>query len=259
MGLFFNTREGAGISKDAPQKKGIARFFELLRINLSKIATANFLYVVLSLPVLTIGLGQVGMTYVCRQISRDQHTFVISDFFETIKKNWKQGLAMGIIDLLVYFLLFYDLFWSYTNVKNGMLFKIYFCLAIAMLILYIFSGFYRYFMIITFNMTLPKIIKNSFLFVVLGVWRNLIIALVLLLFGGIIFAIACFSNSVALAVLILMYITFLPAFICYVQQFCIFGPIQKILIDPYYKDHPNDDIEFRKQLGLILEETEEFE
>ncbi len=259
MGIFFNNKEGVGIPKDAPQKKGVARFFELFFLNLSKLLTANILYVLISVPILTYGIGQVGLTYVCRAASRDQHTFPVSDFFETIKKNWKQALPMGIIDIAAYLLMFYNLFWSYQGVKQNTGFAIYFCITIASLIIYTFSSYYRYFMIITFNMKLTKIIKNSFLFVILGVWRNLIISGVLLIFYGIIFAVFCYSNSLALGIAILAHIVFFPAFSSFLQQFCIFGSIKKVMIDPYYKDHPNDDIQFRKQLGLEVPEEEKTE
>ena len=46
-------------------------------------------------------------------------------------------------------------------------------------------------------------------------------------------------------------------------QFCTFHSIKKYIIDPYYEEHPDEDIEKRHDLGLktqadeIAEQTEE--
>ena len=55
MGLFFNyDRPGPGVDKNAPKKKGVALYFELLGRNLSKLILANMLYFVVSIPVVIL-------------------------------------------------------------------------------------------------------------------------------------------------------------------------------------------------------------
>ena len=54
----------------------------------------------------------------------------------------------------------------------------------------------------------------------------------------------------------LMYIFFLPAFRSFLIQFTIFPLVKRAIIDPYYKEHPNEDIDKRNDLNLEVSEEE---
>mgnify|MGYP002513426451 CR=1 FL=1 len=90
FGLFNYEKEGPGISKNAPKKKTFIVFFETFFRNFWKFITINLVYVIISLPQITSGLASAGFTHVARNTARDKHSFGLSDFFDTIKKNWKQ-------------------------------------------------------------------------------------------------------------------------------------------------------------------------
>ena len=56
--------------------------------------------------------------------------------------------------------------------------------------------------------------------------------------------------------IVLVLVTFLlictfPTYRYLMIQFVAFPAIKKYMIDPYYEEHPNDDIEKRKNLGLL--------
>ena len=110
FGLFNYEKEGPGISKNAPKKKTFIVFFETFFRNFWKFITINLVYDLISVPVLTNGLASAGLTNVTRNIARDKHSFGLSDFFDTLKKNWKQALPAGIINTLVYAMLFFDIY-----------------------------------------------------------------------------------------------------------------------------------------------------
>ena len=101
FGFLDPTREGPGIRKDAPKKKAFFVFFETFFRNFFKFVSINLVYVVMSLPIITHGMASAGITNVTRNIARDKHSFGLSDFFETIRKNWKQALAVGVINTIV--------------------------------------------------------------------------------------------------------------------------------------------------------------
>ena len=94
MALFKKDydRPGKGVSKNEPEKKGFFRFFELYFRNFWLLTSAEFWYILLSLPIVTSGLAETGMAYVCRMAARDKHVFLMSDFFGAIKRNWKRAL-----------------------------------------------------------------------------------------------------------------------------------------------------------------------
>lgn len=60
MGLFNSyLKEGPGVSKNAPKKKGIFLFFEVLYRKFFKLVKANVIYVLESIPFLAIGIFAV--------------------------------------------------------------------------------------------------------------------------------------------------------------------------------------------------------
>ena len=101
FGLFNYEKEGPGISKNAPKKKTFIVFFETFFRNFWKFITINLVYDLISVPVLTNGLASAGLTNVTRNIARDKHSFGLRDFFDTLKKKWKQALPAAIINTLV--------------------------------------------------------------------------------------------------------------------------------------------------------------
>ncbi len=57
MGFFNYDKPGKGISKDAPRKKGIFLYFELLGRKFSKLMCVNMLYFLFSIPVMLLYFG----------------------------------------------------------------------------------------------------------------------------------------------------------------------------------------------------------
>ena len=99
VGGFFNyEKPGPGVSKDAPKKKLFFAFLEVWFRNFWKLSLVSLVYSLMGLFLIPCGLAEAGMANVCRNLARDKHSFGLSDFFATIKKNWKQGLIVGMID-----------------------------------------------------------------------------------------------------------------------------------------------------------------
>jgi uncharacterized membrane protein YesL len=264
MGLFSSkryTKEGKGVEKNAPEKNSFFKFFELFSRSFNKLVIGNLLYVLVSLPVLTVGLAEAGLTYICRAAARNQHTFAVSDFFETIKKNWKQALISGIFDTVIYAILAYDIFYAYNAMMElgGFFNQCYFGLTILMMIIYRFSSYYRSTIIITFKMKITQIYKDSFIFALSALGPNMIIIVSLfacLLIG---FLLVWFLGYLGGAIALIAYILIYPAFSCYLKQYCIFPSVKKFMIDPYYEKHPDEDIVLRRRLGLLPAEEDDFD
>lgn len=256
FGLFNYEKEGPGISKNAPRKKTFFVFFETFFRNFWKFITINLVYSIISIPLLTNGLAAVGLTNVTRNTARDKHSFGLSDFFETIKKNWKQALPAGIINTLVYALLFFDLVY-FSGMENGTASAIFTGGILSILLIFTIMNFYIWTLMITFNFTLKQIYKNSFKFVFINFKNNLIAllvpALILGIFVGIMFLLGNYWIHVLLIEFFILLITF-PGFQYLLIQYCTFPSIKKYIIDPYYEEHPDEDIEKRRNLGLEVEE-----
>ena len=251
FGLFDYSKEGPGIDKNAPKKKGFVVFFETFFRNFWKFIPINLMFSLIGLPVLTNGLSYIGFTNVARNTARDKHSFGLSDFFDTIKKNWKQGLTLGIINVIVMAFIAFDIW--FFSFQDGILSAIGIGISLAVLIIFSFMKYYVWTLCITFGFTISRIMKNSFKFAFINLWKNLLVCAVLLVcyaIGAII--LYYLPLDVALIIVLLLGVCIFPGFKCLLVQFCVFDSIVKYIIAPYYEQHPDDDIELRRSLGLPI-------
>lgn len=265
MGFFSNSyyKEGPGVQKNERKKKGFFAFFEVYFRNFWGLFTVSFVYTLMSVLTLGVanGLAKSGMTHVARSISREKHSFLLEDFFETIKKNWKQSLALGVINIVITAVLALDIwyFWGYISRDDlkelAVLEIIGLGLAIALAIVATYIKYYIWTMVITFSLTIKQMIKNSFQFVFLNFFKNLLVSILL---GAIYFGLYCLSamGPGLMVVGIVLLIFVLPGFKGLLVQSLVFPSIKKYMIDPYYAEHKGEDIEKRRALGLDIPEDE---
>lgn len=254
FGLFNFEKEGPGIPKDAPQKKKFVVFLEMLKTNFWKFIPISVFYCLLSLPLVTSGLANAGITNVARNTARDKHSFGISDFFDTIKKNRKQSLVAGIINLLVLGIsLFSALFYRASYAKNSsFIWLLGFSVVLSFNVVFAFARYYIWTMIITFDLKLKDIYKNSFKLAVANIWRNFLVAILLLITYAIYLILLHFlPYRIVWIIVIFLAMCTLPTYRFLMIQFVAFPAIKKYMIDPYYEEHPDLDIEKRKNLGLL--------
>lgn len=257
FGRFDYSKEGPGIRKDAPKKKAIFLFFETFFRNFFKFFSINIVYVLLSLPIVTHGMTSAGITNVARNTARDKHSFGLSDFFSTIRKNLKQSILVGIINtlvtaLLVFIIWFYNESYKQTDKLTSLLG---FGISLSLAAVFAMMNFYIYTLMITFDFSLKMLYKNSFKFVFISLWKNLLCGVCLLavyaLYGGIAYL---FNDMRVVLIELIIAAATLPAFRFLLIQFFTFGNIKKYIIDPYYEEHPDADIEKRRDLGLEIPE-----
>lgn len=259
FGLFNYEKEGPGISKNAPKKKTFIVFFETFFRNFWKFIVINVIYGIFSLPVITNGLAAAGITNVTRNIARDKHSFGTSDFLETIKKNWKQALPAGIINTLIYIILGFDIYFFYTA-SEGIMATVGLGISLCMLFIFTVMQYYIWTLIITFKFNLKQVYKNSFKFVFINMKMNLLCFFAILLVYAVNIALVFLLQSYFLPVItfeLLLYILLFPSFRYLLVQYCTFPSIKKYIIDPYYAEHPNEDIEKRQNLGIEIEKKTE--
>ena len=259
FGLFNYEKEGPGISKNAPKKKTFIVFFETFFRNFWKFININLVYSVISLPIVTSGLAAAGITNVTRNIARDKHSFGISDFFETIKKNLKQARPGGIINALLYMILLFDIYFFYYC-SEGAMATVGLAVAFSMTFIFTVMQFYIWTLMITFDFKLKQLYKNSFKFVFINMKMNLLCLFSIALIYAVNIAILLLFKShffPVLSIELFLYIILFPSFRYLLVQYCVFPSIKKYIIDPYYEEHPDEDIEKRQNLGIKVEKKTE--
>lgn len=129
------------------------------------------------------GPATAGFTYVLRNFQRQEHAWVFSDFKEHFRKNYKQGVLMGLVDVIASVLLYVALvFYVYMMPLQmpdmQILSTIGATLIVIVSIAFIIMHFYIYVMMVTFKLTFKQLIRNALLFTFARLPVNVLIFIV---------------------------------------------------------------------------------
>lgn len=174
FGLFNYSKPGPGVDKNGPKKKRFFYFFELYGRKFWKLIELNLLYLVCCIPIVTIGPATCGLVYILRNFANEKPVFMVSDFFDAFKSNFKQGFVIGLFDLLTTGIVSVALIWYIANQQLSIAMAIPLVICIIVEVLLMFMRFYTYLMTVTVELPIKYILKNSFIFAFLGLKSNLI-------------------------------------------------------------------------------------
>lgn len=90
-------KEGAGIAKDAPQPTGLALFFDILKREWWEMVKLNLLFIIASLPLITIPAATVAMARVSRSIAADENVYLLRDFLGALKTHAIRATALFVL------------------------------------------------------------------------------------------------------------------------------------------------------------------
>lgn len=190
MGLFeFKDKEGPGIGKNEKKAPGYVTFFKVFGERFGNLVGLNILYLFCCLPLFTIGAATAGFTYVLRNYSQRKHVDFLHDYMAKCKEHFKKGLIVTVVDV-VFLVLFY---FAYTAWGNGDLVAggILQVLAVGFVLyfgyLFICTNLYLFPMMVSFELPLRKLVKNSLILAAAKLWRNLAMIAVNGLVFGLIF------------------------------------------------------------------------
>ena len=181
----------------------------------------------LLLFVISFGILNVGFTYLMREMVSGKPVFIFSDMKHAIKRNFKQGLLLGLLDFILIIVLIVD--FTYLNSLPSDFFGDFMYVAIiAIGLIYFIMRFYIYLMAITFNMKIRKIFKNALIFVTLGIKRNIMAIVWMILLLVINFFVFVMYQPLGLILPIL----YLPAVPKFTIAYAAYPVIKKYMIDP---------------------------
>ena len=194
--------------------------------------TADYVFFgIAALTIITFGLSRIGITYILRNMFRGEPVFLMHDFFYVIKRNLRQGIAYGIIDLLITFLIGYDILFFYLNYSSSFGMSMMFFASLCLALLYYFMRHYIYLMLITFDLSIFKMFKNAMYFTVLGIKRNFMAFLGTIL----IVILEYFLLIVYFPLAVIVPFVILPSLLVLIGVYAAYPKIKEIMIDPYYE------------------------
>lgn len=116
---------------------------------IADLVTVNLLFVLSCLPIVTIGIAKISLYQTVFAIKHQRRLPVIRTYISVFRENWKLGLQLGGMELLVSGICFFDLllFWNQTalpmQVLKAVCLGLFIFLVLVMLAAYPIAACYR--------------------------------------------------------------------------------------------------------------------
>ena len=235
MGLFNNNynNPGPGVSKNQRKKTALFRFFDIFFGKFWDFLKLNALYVLMCLPIVTIGAATAGLTYCVKNIVAGKPVFVFHDFFKGFKNNWKQGTGIFIINIIaaVIFVVAFSFYVLSPEIIPSQAMRMIFAVILGVIaIIYTMMQFYTYLLMVTFDMKFSVVLKNSLLFIVIGIKENFIAVFFTLVYVFLVI-LGLFPLSLLLCMLMLC------SMISCTNIFIVYPVVKRVMIDPYVEEN----------------------
>lgn len=143
MGKFFDI--------DSPFIQFLNRVADLMIL--------NFLVIICSLPIFTVGASYTAMHYVLLKMVRKEEGYLLRGFFKSFKQNFKQATLIWLGMLVLIAFLGVD-FWifRYSEMEFSKIFMIVF---LALALVFVFTAVYVFPVLARFDNSIKNILKNS--------------------------------------------------------------------------------------------------
>lgn len=210
-----------------------------------------------ALSVFTFGPINAGTAYVLRNIVSGEPVFVWSDFKYAFKRNWKQALPFGIIDVAISGLLCWNIYTMFTS--ENFLVSLFFWTSVIILILYFFMRYYMYVQMVTFDLSVFKMMKNSLIFTLVGLKRNIVALLGILLCVVLEITFIIGLGGVLVPFAIAAPLTLFLSLGAYMKVYAAYFKIKDLMIDPYYAEHPELKPEVSDEEAIMHDDVTEME
>lgn len=201
------------------------------------------------LVVFTFGIVNACIAYVMRNIVKGDSTTLISDIKYCVKRNWKQALLLGIIDIVMIAVIAYDVMFFFLS-GSGIVASFLFGMMLIVAMLYVMMRNYMYILLVTFDLPIRKILKNSFIFALLGFKRNI----VAFLGGALVWVLDYLIMTVMFPIGLVLPVIFLVSLTTFMGIYAAYPKIKEVMIDPYYV---SDDVGAKERTEDGDDEEEE--
>ncbi len=158
---------------DSPIMRALARVFDMMLLNV--------LFIVTSLPVITIGASLCGLHYVLLRMARNEEGYIIQSYFKAFKDNFRQATIAWLVYLVIGVALYADyrvmdrLPEDIKHVSGGLL------LVILAVVLCSFVYFFPF--LSRFENTIKGTLKNTFVVAIVYFVRTILMVAILIVFA----------------------------------------------------------------------------
>ncbi len=249
-GLFDYTKPGKGVKKtQGAEKSSLFLYFEILGRKFWDLIKLNLIFMLFSLPVITIGPALAARSYILREFVKEKPVFLWSDFKDKFLENFKQALPVGLLQLFTTVLFALNIYYLTMQLDLNEIIRLFFIgLTGAVFLLFSYVYYYVYTLLVTFELSYTNIYRNSLIFAFQGFLRNTLVGILkiaLLTFLGFLLYFSFAIHPLFFFFLVLIVFFFSFALDGYTEMFITYPLISKFLkteeeteeIESIFQDH----------------------
>ena len=190
----------------------------------------------------TWGWQNVGAAYVLKGLFNGDAVFVFSDYFYAIKRNFKQGFLLGLIDAVCIVVLIVD-FIYFSGVGGTFGLDFMYFVILALVIIYSVMRFYIYTLLVTFDIKNFKLLKNALIFSILGIKRNIMAIIGIALLVALHVLLLVLFIPVGISIPLILPFVYIIATFGFITTYAAYPVIEKYMITPYQEKSDEQDPE----------------
>lgn len=135
---------------DSPLYRFLSKLLDVIRL--------NFLWIIFSLPIVTVGASTVAAMSVALKMTDDEEGYIGRGFLKAFRENWKQGTVLWLITAAALYAIYLDFQFFEALEGNPMIFLI---VGIVSIILAASALLYAYPLVARYENTLFRTLQNS--------------------------------------------------------------------------------------------------
>lgn len=137
-------------SVDSPLYRFLSKLLDVIRL--------NFLWILFSIPLVTIGASTVAALSVALKMADDEEGYIGRSFLKAFRENWKQGTVLWLITLVALYAIYLDFQFFEALEGNPMIFLL---VGILSIVVVVSALLYAYPLAARYENTLFRTIQNS--------------------------------------------------------------------------------------------------
>ena len=203
-----------------------------------------------------IGPATAAHTKILKNFVMEKPTFLVHDFFKAFRSEFKYSCIVGVLDCLLACCIS-AAFYVYPKLieqSGSKVYYIFFAITLSIGVIALIMNFYIFPMLVSTNLSLKNVLKNSLALSVVALKTNIITTLILAAVIAVYVLVFMFVN-IKYSMILLFLLPFMPAsWLGLVITFQSYPIIQKYIINPYYEQRGEVNPELA-QVSASEEET----
>jgi len=213
MGLFSGKFEKEGAGLPMPEG-GPARYFSLLFSNIWKLIGANLLFVLFSLPLVTLPAALCALNRVCILIYKNGFCYLWQDFFGEFKSSFKRSLLPALMFLGFLAFAYYAMSLGLTNAGLPLWSMIFWTLGIMFALAALAWGSYFFVLVAMLEQGNKDVLKNARLLCMISPGKAMMTVLIVIA--------AAALTAALLPVSVFLVLLIIPAIVQYTVSYLVY-------------------------------------